>query len=100
MPKGLNMDTTQIFQCDLDKNGFGNAISVIHTTNQNGDIKPLRIRLDSPRQTIEANIDETTAAQYLYSTMLVFRCKITVDNIQYNIKLGYDIPDHIWRLMK
>ena len=79
-------------------------IEVISYTDNNGDIRPLRFRLqvdDEPLKVIKVDkviIKETE--KLAGNTMLIFKCQSFIDNVEKLFELRYEIKTCKWVLFK
>lgn len=79
-------------------------IEVVSYTDDKGDIRPLRFRIQNEDQTIKViKIDkvitketEKLAGNY----MLVFKCQSLIDNIQRLFEIKYELQTCKWILFK
>lgn len=76
-----------------------NAVNVLAAFKRNGEIKPLRIRLAFNGVNSEENIDKIYATEY-YKGYIIYRCRVVHQNVEYPIKLNFDLESRIWRLME
>ncbi len=83
---------------DTSKTISGTPISVISAFNQQGMIKPLRIRLNTYNGQIEANIDKVLSSEKKYNNLYIFQCLITLNDIQQQYKIVYDSQSNIWKV--
>lgn len=80
------------------------AIEVVSYTDDKGDIRPLRFRIQNEDQTTKViKIDkvitketEKLAGNY----MLVFKCQSLIDNIQRLFEIKYELQTCKWILFK
>lgn len=77
-------------------------IDVISVCSANGDIRPLRFRMeDENHQLLQVNIDEVISSkeiQYAGIEAHIFLCKATVRDRQWLVELKYTIRSHNWCL--
>ena len=76
----------------------GRSISVIAAFNDDGKIKPLRIRLKTSEGHIEANIDKMISVKKSSTMIQIFECLVTTDNVQNQIRLYYDSSTNKWSI--
>ena len=77
----------------------GRSISAIAAFNDDGKIKPLRIRLKTSEGCIEANIDNVISSKEVTSMYHIFECIVTTDDgIQSQVRLYYDSQTNKWTL--
>ncbi|MCB2290593.1 hypothetical protein LGK97_12525 [Clostridium sp. CS001] len=80
------------------------SIEVVSYTDDKGDIRPLRFRIQNEDQTTKVvKIDkvitketEKLAGNY----MLVFKCQSLIDNIQRLFEIKYELQTCKWMLFK
>ena len=81
-----------------------NPIDVIAMCSANGDIRPLRLRMeDEQHQLLRVDIDEIISMrriQYVGIEALVFLCRATVEERKWLFELKYTIRSHIWCLQR
>ena len=79
-------------------------VDVISMCSANGDILPLRMRLeDEDHQLLRVNIDEVVSSkevQYVGIEAHVFLCKATVRGKKWLFELKYTIRSHSWSLVR
>lgn len=75
-------------------------VDVISVCSANGDIRPLRLRMeDEQHQLLRVDIDEiisVRAIQFVGIEAQVFLCKATVGEKQWLFELKYTIRTHSW----
>lgn len=77
----------------------GRSISAIAAFNDDGKIKPLRIRLKTSEGCIDANIDKVISSKEVTSMYHIFECIVTTDDgIQSQVRLYYDSQTNKWTL--
>ena len=77
----------------------GRSISAIAAFNDDGKIKPLRIRLKTSEGCIDANVDKVISSKEVTSMYHIFECIVTTDDgIQSQVRLYYDSPTNKWTL--
>ena len=77
----------------------GRSISSIAAFNDNGKIKPLRIRLKTSEGCIDANVDKVISSKEVTSMYHIFECIVTTDDgIQSQVRLYYDSTTNKWTL--
>lgn len=79
-------------------------IDVICICSANGDIRPLRFRMeDEAHQLLRIDIDEIISSrriQYVGIEAKIFLCRATVDNKMWIFELKYTIRNHSWCLLR
>ena len=79
-------------------------VDVISMCSANGDILPLRLRLeDEEHQLLRVDIDEVVSSklvQYVGIEAYVFLCKATVRGKQWLFELKYTIRSHSWSIVR
>ena len=79
-------------------------VDVISVCSANGDIRPLRIRLeDEAHQLLRVDIDEIISSkpiQYVGIEAQVFLCRATVQGKRWLFELRYTIRSHSWCLTR
>lgn len=98
MPKNFNMDAMTIHEVANPKMHMYRSISVIATFNRKGDMEPVAIRFETENERFDVRIDRVVSSSKEWDTIL-FQCLVTVGNQQQQIKLAYEISEHIWRLI-
>lgn len=58
----------------------GRSISAIAAFNDDGKIKPLRIRLKTSEECIDANVDKVISSKEVTSMYHIFECIVTTDD--------------------
>ena len=77
----------------------GRSISAIAAFNDDGNIKPLRIRLKTSEGCIDANVDKVISSKEVTSMYHIFECIVSTDDgIQSQVRLYYDSPTNKWTL--
>ena len=77
----------------------GRSISAIAAFNDDGKIKPLRIRLKASEGCIDANVDNVISSKEVTSMYHIFECIVSKDDgIQSQVRLYYDSPTNKWTL--
>lgn len=75
-------------------------VDVISVCSANGDIKPLRLRMeDEQHQLLRVDIDEVISVkpiQYVGIEAQIFLCKAVVKGRQWMFELKYTIRTHSW----
>ena len=75
-------------------------VDVISMCSANGDIRPLRLRMESEdRQLLRVDIDEIVSSkhiQYVGIEAIVFLCRAMVEEKQWLFELKYTIRTHTW----
>ena len=79
-------------------------VDVICVCSANGEIRPLRIRLeDEMHQLRRIDIDEVISSrpiQYAGIEATVFLCRATVEDREWIVELKYTIRSHSWCLLR
>ena len=79
-------------------------VDVISVCSANGDIRPLRFRMeDESHQLLRVDIDEIISSrliQYVGIEAQVFLCRATVRNRKWLFELKYTIRSHTWCLLR
>ena len=79
-------------------------VDVIAVYSANGDIRPLRFRLeDEEYQLLRVDIDEVVSSkeiQYVGVEAHVFLCRATVGEKRWLFELRYTIRSHRWYLLR
>lgn len=79
-------------------------VDVISMCSANGDILPLRMRLeDEDHQLLRVDIDEVVSSkevQYVGIEAHVFLCKATVRGKKWLFELKYTIRSHSWSIVR
>ena len=79
-------------------------MDVIAMCSANGDIRPLRLRMeDEEHQLLRVDIDEVVSSkriQYVGIEAYVFLCRAMVDEKQWLFELKYTIRSHSWCLLR
>lgn len=79
-------------------------VDVISMCSANGDIRPLRLRMESEdRQLLRVDIDEIVSSkhiQYVGIEAIVFLCRAMVEEKQWLFELKYTIRTHSWCLLR
>ena len=79
-------------------------VDVISMCSANGDILPLRIRLeDEEHQLLRVDIDEVVGSkqvQYVGIEAYVFLCRATVHEKTWLFELKYTVRSHNWTLIR
>ena len=77
-------------------------VDVISMCSANGDIRPLRFRMeDEDHQLIRVDIEEVISVkqvQYVGIEAYVFLCRATVQQRRWLFELKYTIRTHMWCL--
>ena len=80
------------------------SVDVICVCSANGEIRPLRIRLENEEhQLVRIDIDEVINSrkiQYVGIEATVFLCRATVENKEWIFELKYTIRSHHWSLLR
>lgn len=81
-----------------------NPIDVICICSANGDIRPLRLRLeDEQHRLMRVDIDEVISSkpvQYVGIEATIFLCRATVRGKKWLFELKYTIRSHSWSLLR
>lgn len=79
-------------------------VDVISICSANGDIRPLRVRMeDEKHQLLAVNIDEVVSSkriQYVGIEAYIFLCRATVQEKKWLFELRYTIRSHSWCLLR
>ena len=79
-------------------------VDVISMCSANGDIRPLRFRMeDEDHQLLRVDIDEVVSSkliQYVGIEAQVFLCRATVQGKRWLFELRYTIRSHNWCLTR
>ncbi len=79
-------------------------IDVICICSANGDIRPLRFRMeDEAHRLLRIDIDEIISSrpvQYVGIEAKIFLCRATVDDKMWIFELKYTIRNHSWCLLR
>lgn len=79
-------------------------VDVISMCSANGDIRPLRLRIeDEQHQLLRIDIDEIISMkpiQYVGIEAQVFLCRATVEGCKWLFELKYTIRSHTWYLQR
>ena len=79
-------------------------VDVICVCSANGDIRPLRIRLeDEAHSLLRVDIDEVVSVkpvQYVGIEAHIFLCRATVRGKKWLFELKYTIRSHTWCLLR
>lgn len=79
-------------------------VDVIAMCSANGDILPLRLRMeDEEHQLLRIDIEEVVSSkriQYVGIEAHVFLCRATVKDRQWLFELKYTIRSHCWSLQR
>ena len=80
------------------------AVDVISMCSANGDILPLRLRMeDEDHQLLRIDIEEVVSSkkiQYVGIEAHVFLCRAKVKEKQWLFELKYTIRSHCWCLLR
>lgn len=99
MPKNFNMDTMTLHQVKNPKAHMYRSICVIATFNKQGQIEPVALRFETEEERFDVRIDRVLSTQTEWTDTIVFQCLVTVGDRQQQVKLLYEISEHIWRLI-
>ena len=79
-------------------------VDVISVCSANGDIRPLRLRLeDEKHQLLRIDIEEVVSSrfvQYVGIEAHIFLCRATVCGEKWMFELKYTIRSHNWCLLR
>ena len=79
-------------------------VDVISMCSANGDIRPLRLRMESEEhQLLRVDIDEIVSSkrvQYVGIEAIIFLCRATVRETEWLFELKYTIRTHSWCLLR
>lgn len=79
-------------------------VDVICVCSANGDIRPLRFRMeDEKHQLLRVDIDEVISSkliQYVGIEAKIFLCRATVQGKRWLFELRYTIRSHSWCLLR
>lgn len=79
-------------------------VDVISMCSANGDIRPLRFRMeDEDHQLLRVDIDEIVSSkriQYVGIEAQIFLCRATVNGKNTMFELRYTIRSHSWCLLR
>ena len=79
-------------------------VDVISVCSANGDIRPLRLRMeDEEHQLLRIDIDEVVSSkliQYVGIEAQIFLCRATVKGKRTLFELRYTIRSHNWCLLR
>lgn len=79
-------------------------VDVISMCSANGDIRPLRLRMESEdHQLLRVDIDEIISSkkiQYVGIEAWVFLCRATVREKRWLFELKYTIRSHSWSILR
>ena len=79
-------------------------VDVISVCSANGDIRPLRLRMESEdHQLLRIDIDEIVSSkpvQYVGIEAIIFLCRATVGEKEWLLELKYTIRTHSWCIMR
>lgn len=79
-------------------------VDVIAVCSANGDIRPLRVRVeDEQHQLLRVDIEEVVnsrAVQYVGVEAHVFLCRATVRGKEWLFELKYTIRSHSWCMLR
>ena len=83
---------------------YAHPVDVISMCSANGDILPLRLRIeDEEHQLLRIDIEEVISSkkiQYVGIEAHVFLCKANVKGRQWLFELKYTIRSHCWSLLR
>ena len=74
-------------------------VDVISAFSANGEIRPLRIRIEDEHHLLRIDIDEiisTKSVQFVGIEAQIFLCQATVHNRKWLFELKYTIRTHSW----
>ena len=79
-------------------------IDMICVCSANGDIRPLRFRMENEdHQLLRVDIDEVISSkpiQYVGIEARIFLCRATVEDRQWLFELRYTIRSHCWSFVR
>ena len=79
-------------------------VDVISICSANGEIRPLRLRLETEdHQLLRVDIDEVVSSklvQYVGIEAQIFLCRATVGEHQWLFELKYTIRSHSWQFVR
>lgn len=79
-------------------------VDVIAMHSANGDIRPLRLRMeDEKHDLVRVNIDEVISCkeiQYVGIEARVFLCRAVIGDRKWLFELKYTIRSHCWTLIR
>lgn len=79
-------------------------VDVIAVCSANGDIRPLRFRMeDEKHQLLRVDIEEVISCKnvaYVGIEAHIFLCRATVDGRRWLFELKYTIRSHCWCLLR
>ncbi len=79
-------------------------IDVISVCSANGEIRPLRLRIESEdHQLLRVDIDEVISSklvQYVGIEAQIFLCRAMVGESQWLFELKYTIRSHSWQFIR
>ena len=79
-------------------------IDVISMCSANGDIRPLRLRMETEdHQLLRVDIDEVVSSkqiQYVGIEAQIFLCRATVQEKKWLFELKYTIRSHSWCFLR
>ena len=79
-------------------------VDVISMCSANGDIRPLRLRMESQdHQLMRGDIDEIVSSksvQYVGIEAIIFLCRAMVEQKEWLFELKYTIRTHSWCLLR
>ena len=79
-------------------------IDVICVCSANGDIRPLRFRIETEEhQLLRVDIDEVISSKLIQHVGIearIFLCRATVEGRQWLFELRYTIRSHCWSFMR
>lgn len=83
---------------------INSPVDVISVCSANGDIRPLRLRMESEdHQLLRVDIDEIVSSkkiQYVGIEAQIFLCRATVRGKEWLFELKYTIRSHSWCLLR
>ncbi|MBC2578861.1 hypothetical protein [Clostridium sp. DJ247] len=79
-------------------------IEVVSYTDNKGDVRPLRFRLQAEDETVKViKVDKVIVKEIeklAGNPMLVFRCQSLIDNVQKQFEIKYELQTCKWILYK
>ena len=81
-----------------------NPVDVIAVYSANGEIRPLRLRIeDEEHRLLRVDIEEVVTSkeiQYVGIEAQIFLCKATVEGKPWMFELKYTIRSHSWHMFR
>lgn len=83
---------------------LAHPIEVISYTDNKGDVRPLRFRLQGEDETVKViKIDKVIVREFeklAGNPMLVFKCQSLIDNVLRQFEIKYELQTCKWMLYK